>query len=240
MFEKYLTKTGKISSSQPTEAKTYLNIQKFKKQHGDKYSYDLFEYTSQQDKIPIICPYHGMFYQLIQHHQSGRGCPYCQGNYKKSRQEVIKEFIEVHDNMYSYQQVEYSGNKVLVDIICPLHGVFKQTPHHHLLGKGCPDCQSSATTLYLLYSAKADLYKIGVTRNIKQRLQQLGDKSLVVVQTAIAINPRYHEKLLHNRYQQYRKSCYTVTSGNTEFFQLTAEQVQEVIDYFNSVQQGEF
>lgn len=240
MFEKYLTKTGRISSSQPIEAKNYLNIQKFKQKHGDKYDYSLFSYQGQQVKIPIICQEHGIFYQLIQHHQSGRGCPYCQGNYRKSTEEIIKEFQLVHGDTYTYHNMEYKGNKEKVPILCVKHGEFMQSPHHHLLGKGCPDCQSEATQVYLLNVSNTNLYKIGITRNLKQRLSHLGNSNLAVVQSCTCTNPRYHESILHSRYSQFQSYYSNVTSGNTEFFQLSQEQVQEVIHYLESVQQGEF
>lgn len=54
-------------------------------------------------------------------------------------------FIEkaniVHDNFYDYSKVEYISLKKKVSIVCPLHGVFYQTPEKHLYAKTrCPAC----------------------------------------------------------------------------------------------------
>ena len=36
--------------------------------------------------------------------------------------------------------VEYKNLTTKVRIICPIHGIFEQTPSHHLEGKGCAKC----------------------------------------------------------------------------------------------------
>ena len=52
----------------------------------------------------------------------------------------INKAKEKHGNKYDYSQVDYINNKTLVDIICPIHGSFKQKPFLHLNGHGCPLC----------------------------------------------------------------------------------------------------
>jgi len=39
--------------------------------------------------------------------------------------------------MYDYSKVNYSGYTNKVEIICPVHGSFFQTPREHLSGAGC-------------------------------------------------------------------------------------------------------
>jgi len=36
--------------------------------------------------------------------------------------------------------VVYTNNKTKVEIVCPSHKSFQQTPHNHLAGHGCPLC----------------------------------------------------------------------------------------------------
>lgn len=36
-----------------------------------------------------------------------------------------------------------------IDIVCPKHGVFKQTINHHLNGTGCPICKTSHGELFI-------------------------------------------------------------------------------------------
>lgn len=52
----------------------------------------------------------------------------------------IKKSVEVHGNKYDYSETKYSSNSVKIRIICKVHGVFEQTPHSHLEGKGCILC----------------------------------------------------------------------------------------------------
>lgn len=48
----------------------------------------------------------------------------------------------IHNNKYDYSKITYSGIKSKVKIICPIHGEFEQTPHHHVTRKqGCPKCR---------------------------------------------------------------------------------------------------
>ena len=53
---------------------------RFHKVHGDKYDYSLInenEYTNVNQKVPIVCPKHGMFLQRASHHIEGQGCKKC-------------------------------------------------------------------------------------------------------------------------------------------------------------------
>lgn len=52
----------------------------------------------------------------------------------------IEKARTVHGDKYDYYRVEYNGALKKVVIICPKHGEFKQTPHNHLHGQGCPEC----------------------------------------------------------------------------------------------------
>lgn len=52
-------------------------FQRFKNTHGDKYSYYFVEYTTQDDKVDIICPKHGIFPQRPPDHWRGDGCRWC-------------------------------------------------------------------------------------------------------------------------------------------------------------------
>jgi hypothetical protein len=47
-----------------------------------------------------------------------------------------EQFIEkaklIHGDKYDYSKVIYLTSESYVDIICPKHGIFKQTPHAHI------------------------------------------------------------------------------------------------------------
>jgi very-short-patch-repair endonuclease len=46
----------------------------------------------------------------------------------------------VHSNFYDYSLVNYINGITEIEIICPLHGIFKQIPKTHLSGHNCPEC----------------------------------------------------------------------------------------------------
>lgn len=67
-------------------------------------------------------------------------------NNKVGNQKRLAMFIDkaraVHGDKYDYSQVIYHTCKDKVRIICPEHGIFEQTPDHHINGKnGCPKCR---------------------------------------------------------------------------------------------------
>ena len=116
--------------------------------YGNKYDYSKVEYVNNRTKICIICPIHGEFFKtpnkLLQRH----GCPKCSlesrsKTFSKCTEDFIKESKKVHGNKYDYSKVEYTNAFTKVCIICPKHGEFWQTPHHHLNNHGCPVCNTS-------------------------------------------------------------------------------------------------
>ena len=72
-----------------------------------------------------------------------------------------KEFIErskkIHFNKYDYSLVKYTKSKIKVKIICPIHGIFEQTPTKHLIGCGCKFCSGKikfTTDIFIKKSKK--------------------------------------------------------------------------------------
>ena len=124
--------------------KTKNFIERAKEVHGDKYNYSKVNYINAHTKVCIICPEHGEFLQTPHNHLKGSGCPKCYLENKKGNREYREKFIEksknIHRDKYDYSSVSYVNNRTLVDIICPTHGIFKQTPSNHIAGCGCPKC----------------------------------------------------------------------------------------------------
>lgn len=133
--------------SQKAKLTTNEFIKRAKKVHGDKYDYSKTNYSNMNTKICITCPIHGDFTQIASAHLHGNGCPKCgsisTGDKKRmSKENFVKKANEIHKNKYNYDKSEYSASIVPITITCPLHGDFKQTPHKHLQGHGCPICGS--------------------------------------------------------------------------------------------------
>ena len=124
---------------------TDIFIKKAKEIHGEKYDYSLVDYVNAKTKVEIICPLHGKFTQIPYNHLSGKGCKEC-GHIENGRNRSItlEKFLEkardVHGDKYDYSKSKIENYKTKIEIICPLHGSFFQTPNNHLSGKGCKEC----------------------------------------------------------------------------------------------------
>lgn len=59
---------------------------------------------------------------------------------KSNNDLFIAKAKQIHNNKYDYSKVNYTNNRTPVEIICPKHGSFFQTPHEHLSGCGCEKC----------------------------------------------------------------------------------------------------
>lgn len=118
-------------------------VEKARHTHGDKYDYSKMVYSEGYAKVCIICLKHGEFWQTKNNHLKGKGCPIC-GKNRLSRRTPKEKFIldasTIHNNKYDYSLVNYETQIEKIEIICPTHGVFKQSVKNHLQGHGCPLC----------------------------------------------------------------------------------------------------
>jgi hypothetical protein len=136
---------GIIQRSDGKRSDTHKFIKSATLIHEDKYDYSKVDYTSAKSKVIIICRTHGEFRQIPNGHLDGNGCPNCAsistGNKLKSNtQEFVSRSILIHGDKYNYSEVDYTGSKNNVMIICKIHGEFQQCPTNHLNGSGCPEC----------------------------------------------------------------------------------------------------
>lgn len=120
--------------------------------HNNKYDYTRVVYTRSYDKIEIICPIHGVFSQIAADHKHGRGCNKCAreqaaNKIKLTQQEFIQRATKRYNNKYDYSKVVYVNTCTKVEIICPIHGSFFQSPSNHLYGNkvGCLLCGREST-----------------------------------------------------------------------------------------------
>jgi very-short-patch-repair endonuclease len=118
-------------------------IEKAKQVHGSRYDYSKVKFRILSDKICIICPKHGEFWQVASHHLNNkRNCRKCVGTKKLTTKEFIEKAKEVHGNRYDYSKVNYKNSNFKIIIICSKHGEFKIRPDAHYTN-GCPKCSSS-------------------------------------------------------------------------------------------------
>jgi G:T-mismatch repair DNA endonuclease (very short patch repair protein) len=137
----YMDRSNKLRQSQ------YEFITKAREKHGNIYDYNNVKYIRNSDKVSITCKIHGDFMQEAASHLRGIGCPIC-GNIKKGKsntkttEDFINKSIEVHGKLYDYGPSIYTGVFDKLYITCPKHGLFRQTAHDHLTGRGCLKCKT--------------------------------------------------------------------------------------------------
>jgi hypothetical protein len=120
-------------------------IEEAKNIHGDKYDYDKVNYINNKNKVIITCKIHGEFEQSTINHLKRQGCRICgyinmADKLRKPQEKFIEEAINIHENTYDYDKVNYINSDTKVIITCDIHGDFEQRPSLHLLGSGCKLC----------------------------------------------------------------------------------------------------
>ncbi len=207
--------------------------------HKNTYNYSKIKYVSSFKKIEIICKKHGEFWQKPSYHLSGKGCRECyieklreQNTKRKSVKIFIAEARLVHENTYDYSKVKYINNKIKVEIICKVHGIFWQSPNHHLHGSGCTNCAFTGFNTNkpaLLYYLKVNtdnypLYKIGVTNyTVKKRFSNNDLDKITTLQTSIyplGEDALREEKSILKKFKTYKYEGNKIldSGGNSELF----------------------
>ncbi len=94
-------------------------IKRCKAIYGDKYDYSDTHYIRMQDKVKVICPKHGEFWQKPYDHIHGHGCPKCGLIESRGENELYDYII----NIYGKDNVEHSNRTMLngyeIDIYLP-------------------------------------------------------------------------------------------------------------------------
>ena len=127
-------------------------VERLKNIHGDIYDYSEVNYINARTKVKLYCKKHRIWFEITPDSllNKGCGCPICryEKSAEKNRQSIedfIKRANEIHNGKYDYSRVKYVNNRTKVEIVCPEHGVFFQTPDKHILrGQGCPHCSGNA------------------------------------------------------------------------------------------------
>jgi len=109
--------------------------------HGEHYDYSCVIYNNSRQKIKIICPDHGPFYQQPRLHLAGQQCRTC------VRTLTTEQFIQkaniIHNDRYDYSCSVYNSARSKINIKCHIHGIFEQNASSHLCGVGCPACHGN-------------------------------------------------------------------------------------------------
>ena len=96
-------------------------INDFRKIHGDKFDYSLYEYKSSKTKSIMICENNHHFLQTYESHMKGFGCAYCSKNKKYDVDEFISKCKEIQIIEYDYSKVFYKNAHTKIKIICNIN-----------------------------------------------------------------------------------------------------------------------
>jgi very-short-patch-repair endonuclease len=192
-------------------------IERCKKIHNNKYDYSLVDYANANTNIKIICPIHGIFEQKPKHHINGSGCSMCNNDSIKYNQlnseQFILEAIKIHGDKYDYSLVDYKNSNDKIKIICPIHGMFEQSPRNHKNRQhGCPGCCES--------KGERKIKQLLNNNNIQYIRQKIFDKC--IDKTTLPFDfflPNYNLCIEYDGKQHFEKIDYWGGEENLKYIQ---------------------
>lgn len=116
-------------------------IIKAKKLYGNRYDYSKVVYIDSKTPVCILEPGYGEFFETPSEHIRIKR----QRKNYNAKNIFLEKAVELHGNLYNYNNIEYINSKTKIEIICKKHGSFYQTPNTHISdgGSGCPICKFS-------------------------------------------------------------------------------------------------
>lgn len=96
-------------------------IQRAQAIHNNKYDYSKVVYTKAKEKVCIICPEHGEFWQEAESHLQGVGCPKCNSSKgEQSVEKILKSLNIQYISQYTINSESFSNRKFMkVDFYLP-------------------------------------------------------------------------------------------------------------------------
>lgn len=221
--------------------------------HNDRYDYSEVEYKTNNKKVKIFCKEHLKYSMMTPaNHLQGQLTKCCSRVQCIDTESFIRKSKETHGDKYDYSKVVYRGSKVNVNIVCPTHGDFFQTPPNHSKSSGCPACgkygfqKQIGGYFYVLQSN--DITKIGITNNpVEERMKRISassqrDFNLITQFEVLDGNTlrSIEQKLLRHFKTKYPQPA-NKFSGSTECFLDVnlPELINETIECIHEFTKGE-
>lgn len=106
-------------------------IEKAKKVHGNKYDYSKVKYKGAKEKVCIICPVHGEFWQAPTNHLAGSGCLLCN---RTKNENIIGDYLNNNNIFFEREKrFKWLGNQ-RIDYFLPYFNVgieYQGEQHFH-------------------------------------------------------------------------------------------------------------
>ncbi len=156
--------------------------------HRSKFDYSQTEYKGSGECITFQCKIHGkQSAQACRHKSSEFGCRACGkeanrlAKVNKGRSNFYRISKEIHGDKFDYSLVDYIKSTLKVKIICPIHGLFEQTPNSHTTvgTHGCLECSKVSAT---------DKLKLTPREILKRSKAKFGDKFILDLSSYSSIN----------------------------------------------------
>lgn len=102
-------------------------------------------------KYPFKCVKCGHVFERVLNRVNKIACPSCDKKVRPGRQTsweiLVTEFKKIHGDVYLYtvEPVKRGGQREIIQITCPKHGIFEQSIRKHKEGNGCPECSGGST-----------------------------------------------------------------------------------------------
>lgn len=101
---------------------------------------------------------------------------------RKDTKIFIEECIRLRGNKYDYSLVSYKNNKEKVEIICYVHGIFKQSPNNHLSKlQDCPKCANMYFELKSNDEVLSNFKKVHADKYDYSKVNYKGNKEKVEI-----------------------------------------------------------
>ena len=108
---------------------------------------------------------------------------------RKTKEEFIKQSIEIHGNKYDYSNINYINTKIKVEIFCNKCKIyFSQTPDNHFQGQGCAVCGFSNGTdkrRKTLENFIHDANKIHGEKYDYSKVEYISEKTKIIIKCKI-------------------------------------------------------
>lgn len=202
---KYIAQNEKISFEDFKTKATLI--------HKGKYIYNKDTFTDMHSKVGVVCKKHGLFFTYPHNHLKGSNCPACTNerisqNQTLSKDDFLERSINKHGNKYDYSNVNYVSSGTKVEIVCPIHGSFLQTPHNHWKGEGCPLCaiDNRAFTARISLGEKKIAWFFDQNNIIYKKQYRIKDSNIKVRSYLLAdyFLPEYNAIVEYNGEQHYK------------------------------------
>lgn len=221
----------------------------------NEYDYSELSYVNQKTKVKIGCKKHGWFWQVPYAHKKGHGCSKCANENSTIPLKELQERLEA-DNWDHSQKViiyDYKGIKSQLKITCK-EGHFYSTRYDHRVHSrnSCPHCHklflyvsnnieitdSISVILYVfkLKGINEEFYKVGITKNIKNRIRDIEGKSQYKVEVVeyknLPIKEAYDKEQYYLDYFKEEKMFVEEEfGGHTECLKQNPMEMERIMHY---------